>query len=88
LVLPAEAIREAVVRLGVQKRRRDLDPVALTYSLVLQGGTWECAEKMPKHLPGILAGRTDWRAVDSTWALLQTSGTTRSRCSGHAANTM
>lgn len=110
-VLPAEAIREAVMRLGVQKRRRSLDPVALIYSLILQGGTWECgriatavrdyferggtrvvagayykwfdaellatirelsaralryAEKMPKHLPGILAGRTDWRAVDST----------------------
>lgn len=41
-VLPAEAIREAVVRLGVQNRRRDLDPVALIYALVLQGGTWEC----------------------------------------------
>ena len=41
-VLPAEAIREAVVRLGVQKRRRSLDPVALIYSLILQGGTWEC----------------------------------------------
>jgi hypothetical protein len=110
-VLPAEVIREAVVRLGVQKRRRDLDPVALIYSLVLQGGTWECgriasavrdyferggtrvvagayykwfdeellatvrelsaralryAEAMPKHLPGILAGQRDWRAVDST----------------------
>lgn len=115
-ILPADVIREAVVRLGVQKRRRELDPVALIYSLVLVGGTWEAgriatavrdyferggtrvgasayykwfdaellalvqelskialayADGMPKHLPGILAGRTDWLAVDSTTVKLR-----------------
>jgi len=110
-ILPVDLIREAAARLGVQKRRRDLDPVALIYSLILVGGTWESGriatvirdyferggtkvgasayykwfdaemlalvrelsnralayvEGMPKHLPGILAGRRDWRAVDST----------------------
>jgi hypothetical protein len=110
-VLPHPKIQEAIKRLGVQQRRRELDPIALVFSLVLMGGTWETARiatavrdyfdrggtrvvagayykwfdaellalmkelsgtalayaaSMPKHLPGILAGRRDWRAVDST----------------------
>jgi hypothetical protein len=110
-MLPRDVIEEAVCRLGVQHRKRLMDPVALVYSLVLMGGTWEAGriaavmrdyfergapavargsyykwfdeqllalmveiargvraqvEAMPKHLPGILADRVDWRAVDST----------------------
>ena len=110
-VLPLETINDAVVRLGVQKRQRSLDPVKLLFSLVLMGGTSECGrlaavvrdyfrrggkevvagayykwfddellalmrelsdnaltyvEQMRPHLPGILSGRRDWRAVDST----------------------
>lgn len=115
-ILPVSVMKEAVIRLGVQKRRRELNPLELIYSLVLLGGTWESgriatavrdyfdrggsrvgpgayykwfddellalmrelsaravayAEQMPKHLPGILAGRVDWRAVDSTTAKLR-----------------
>lgn len=110
-ILPHATILEAAVRLGVLKRKREADPVALVYSLVLLGGTWESGRiatvirdyverggtrvaasasyrwfdaqlldlmrelartaqayvnGMPKHLPGILAGRRDWRIVDST----------------------
>jgi hypothetical protein len=110
-VLPHSAISEAIVRLGVQSRKRAADPLALVFSLILMGGTWESGRiatvirdyferggtrvaasayyrwfdeqllalmqelsrsalahvaTMPKHLPGILAGRVDWRIVDST----------------------
>jgi hypothetical protein len=110
-VLPNQLIVDAIERLGVQKRKREADPLALVYSLILMGGTWESgriatvmrdyfdrggsrvvasayyrwfddellalmrelsaaaldyARKMPSHLPGILAGRRDWRIVDST----------------------
>ena len=110
-ILPLETINDAVQRLGVQKRRRSLDPLNLLFSLVLMGGTSEAgrlaaavrdyfdrggkpvvagayykwfddellalmrelsakarayADEMPRHLPGLLAGRRDWRAVDST----------------------
>jgi hypothetical protein len=40
-VLPSSRIRDAIERLGVQKRKREADPVALVYSLILMGGTWE-----------------------------------------------
>lgn len=110
-VLPFDIINAAILRLGVRQRARLMDPVALTYSLVLMGGTWEAGRiaavmrdyfkrgapaaargsyykwfdeqllalmvelsdaalayvaAMPKHLPGVLAGCVDWRAVDST----------------------
>lgn len=110
-MLPLDIIEDAVARLGVRQRERLMDPVALVFSLVLMGGTWESARiatvmrdyfdrgapraargsyykwfdeqllelmvelsnaalrhtsAMPKHLPGVLAGRVDWRAVDST----------------------
>ena len=111
-MLPPDLVVEAARRLGVLKRERKLDPVALIWALIFAGGTEECgrlasalralakgdgetrvarsafyqwfdaesdalmqelaerscgfAEAMPKHLPGILAGRRDWRAVDST----------------------
>ena len=111
-MLPREVIEEAIVRLGVKKRERRIDPVALTWATIFAGGTEDCGrlasgirayieeaghkdiarsafyrwfdeevqllmrelsrrccdyvERMPRHLPGILAGRRDWRAVDST----------------------
>jgi len=110
-MLPLHQIRDAIARLGVQRRERLLDPVQLVYSLVLMGGTSESGRiaavirdyferggapvarssyykwfdeqllalmselsqrclahvaGMPKHLPGLLAGCVDWRAVDST----------------------
>lgn len=110
-VLPRATIEEAARRLGVQERRRAMDPIALIFSLVLMGGTSECGRlaaavrdyfdrggqrvvagayykwfdaellelmrelsanslayvgRLPKHLPGILADRVDWRVVDST----------------------
>jgi len=34
-------ISEAIVRLGVQSRKRAADPLALVVSLILMGGTWE-----------------------------------------------
>lgn len=40
-MLPLDIIKAAISRLGVQQRSRLMDPVALTFSLVLMGGTWE-----------------------------------------------
>ena len=41
-MLPREAIEGAIVRLGVKKRERRIDPVELTWATIFAGGTENC----------------------------------------------
>ena len=66
----AAAVREYYDRGGTEVARsayyRWFGAEFLSLMQEITGRTLAYLHRMPKHLPGVLAGRTDWRVLDST----------------------